>query len=386
MNKNNKYKATMLLAIFAGGYFISSAFRSNFYGGLMESICEAALVGGIADWFGVTAIFKKPFNINWPKRIFRTDILRENKEKFIFTIVDTVQNDLLSREKINNKIKNYDFFSFILNMKLINDGTLETLFSEDALQRILKKRVYENKVYVDKALSKVLESSIYDVGINAIIDKVVGILKREDSAKFISEIVDRTINRYEKDSAGRRFATKIIVSTVLKGDIKLAPYIIIDRTIQRLNDIKMNKDKYRSKIKDLILDVYEDGDEEKISSILSSVKECSIRCKNCSENCEMIDYKESENMFSKLLIRVVNSLGKEQINKYIVHIIERILDSKHKEIGELVKESLNKYNDEEIINLAYDKAGDELQLIRINGSVVGGIVGMLVFLITKILV
>ncbi|URZ15696.1 DUF445 domain-containing protein [Clostridium felsineum] len=382
MRKNNKYKATILLFIFAVGYFISSAFRKNFYGGLVESMCEAALVGGIADWFGVTAIFKKPLNINWPKKIFRTNILKENKEKFISTIVDMVENDLLNKEKINTKIKNYDYISFIMSTKFLKDENLEEVARKLNFNKLIKKKIFSNKHYLDKVLSEFVNSGYYDKTVNIFIDKTIEVLKAENSIKFIGDIVNKSIDRYEKDSSGRKFATKIIINTILKGNVKLAPYVIVDGIVQKLKIIKENKDKYREEVKKMLVSVYQNGEGGTLDIILESIENCTKKCKECSEDCKIKD----ENILSKIITRLINSLGKSTLNQFIGKELEKVVGYKHSEIGKIVKESLNKYNDEEIINLAYDKAGDELQLIRINGSVVGGVLGVIIFVITKILI
>lgn len=386
MKKSNKYKASGLLAFFGVCYFISSAFKDNFYGGLISSISEAALVGGIADWFGVTAIFKKPLNVNWPKKIFRTDILRNNKEKFIFTIVDMVENDLLSMEKINEKVRNYDFFSAILNMKLLKKEVLQNIISKIDIKKFLKDNIYENEAYVNKALDSFIQSDLYDKTVDLVISKMVKVINEHSSIKFIDEILKDTVKRYEGNSLRRKLTTGFILKTVFKGDLKLAPYMVKDKIIEKLHGINDEKYEYREEVKKFVLSIYKNRDGISSPNVLTLVKDCAERCEECPKRCKIWNKKYSENSISELVINSVNNLDKDAVNEFIRNFIEKLVNAKHKEIGNIVRESLNKYNDDEIIKLAYDKAGDDLQLIRINGSVVGGIVGMLVFIITKILI
>ncbi|PJI07152.1 MULTISPECIES: DUF445 domain-containing protein [Clostridium] len=386
MKKSNKYKASSLLTFFGVCYFISSAFKDNFYGGLISSISEAALVGGIADWFGVTAIFKKPLNINWPKKIFRTDILRDNKEKFVCTIVDMVENDLLSKEKINEKVRNYDFFSAILNMKLLKKEVLQNIISRIDIKRFLKDNIYENEAYVNKALDNFIQSKLYDKAVELVIGEMVKVINEDFSIKFINEILTDTIKRYEGNSLRRKLTTGFILKAVFKGNLKLAPYIVKDKIIEKLNSIRSGKNEYKEDVKKFILSIYKNKDKSSFPDVSTLVKDCAKRCENCPKECKIWNKKYSEDNISELIINAVNNLDKKVVNEFISNFIEKLVNSKHKEIGSIVRESLNKYNDDEIIKLAYDKAGDDLQLIRINGSVVGGMVGMLVFIVTKILI
>ena len=71
---------------------------------------EAALVGGIADWFAVTALFRKP--LGFP---YHTAILPRRRELFINASARTVQREFLSRKKIFAHVRNLNFFSMLLN-------------------------------------------------------------------------------------------------------------------------------------------------------------------------------------------------------------------------------------------------------------------------------
>ena len=68
-----KQKANLALAISAAG-FLGTLPAGGFWGGLLHHGFLAATVGGLADWFAVTAIFSKPLGIS-----YRTDILRRNR-------------------------------------------------------------------------------------------------------------------------------------------------------------------------------------------------------------------------------------------------------------------------------------------------------------------
>ena len=56
----------------------------------------AATIGGLADWWSVTALFKRPLGINAPG----TDVLRNNYERLTTGLADFVSNDLLTAENV----------------------------------------------------------------------------------------------------------------------------------------------------------------------------------------------------------------------------------------------------------------------------------------------
>ena len=59
------------------------------------------------------------------------------------------------------------------------------------------------------------------------------------------------------------------------------------------------------------------------------------------------------------------------------------LERHHQEIGKMVREHLGSYSGEEMAKLVEEKTGRDLQMIRINGAVIGGIAGMILYLLGK---
>ena len=81
------------------------------------------------------------------------------------------------------------------------------------------------------------------------------------------------------------------------------------------------------------------------------------------------------------LNRVVADLQKDKeaqvkINKWITESISGLLTKFHSEIGNMVRSSLIKLDNKELVEQIKGKVGNDLQYIRLNGAVVGGLVGI----------
>src|SRR5438445_12547920 len=62
-----KRQATGLLALAAAVFAGASAFESQYaWLGYVRATAEASLVGGLADWFAVTALFRHPLGLPIP--------------------------------------------------------------------------------------------------------------------------------------------------------------------------------------------------------------------------------------------------------------------------------------------------------------------------------
>jgi uncharacterized membrane-anchored protein YjiN (DUF445 family) len=69
-----------------------------------------------------------------------------------------------------------------------------------------------------------------------------------------------------------------------------------------------------------------------------------------------------------------------RINSFLADTLCRVIQNEHDLIGGMVRETLAVYTDQDLNRFVEEKAGNDLQWIRINGSMIGGIVGLLLFL------
>ncbi|NTV89615.1 MAG: DUF445 family protein, partial [Clostridiales bacterium] len=74
----------------------------------------------------------------------------------------------------------------------------------------------------------------------------------------------------------------------------------------------------------------------------------------------------------------------DKLDSYIKSMLKKLVEEKHSEIGKLVRSKLDQFSNDMLVNMIEDKAGNDLQIIRINGSVVGGLTGMVIYLLTQL--
>ncbi|MGH6740948.1 MAG: DUF445 family protein, partial [Bradyrhizobium sp.] len=92
-----KRRATALLAV-AGAVFVAATWLERRYSwlGFVRATAEASLVGGLADWFAVTALFRHPLGLPIP----HTAIIAKSKERIGRILGNFVQNHFLSHDVI----------------------------------------------------------------------------------------------------------------------------------------------------------------------------------------------------------------------------------------------------------------------------------------------
>ncbi len=98
--------ASILLAVIAVVYVLARMVEHRHPAlGYLRAFCEAALVGGLADWFAVTALFRHPLRVPLP----HTAIVPQNKERIGRTLGDFVQRNFLSDEVVVARLGDIDF-------------------------------------------------------------------------------------------------------------------------------------------------------------------------------------------------------------------------------------------------------------------------------------
>src|SRR6185436_6265108 len=97
-----KWRATGLLGFAAAVFIAARAFEAQYpWLGYLRATAEASLVGGLADWFAVTAPFRHPLGLPIP----HTAIVATRKERIGQTLGNFVQNHFLPRDVIASNLR-----------------------------------------------------------------------------------------------------------------------------------------------------------------------------------------------------------------------------------------------------------------------------------------
>ena len=408
-----------VLALFLVCLVLKSIFPGVVYLEGLLFISEAALVGGIADWFAVTALFEKPLGFKW-----HTALLPRRRKPFTKACIRMLQTEFLSRKKIYKKI---------CDANLLNKG----------LQWLAKP---ENKEYFIHLIIDFLVEKIHHLDVkaaaHAYYPKIAEIMRNESMQHLSERLIDILIrsknnevavNRslavltdYFSGSSGRarvlsfveayqRRYTKnglsgLMLSIALATNT-LDPEELTDVIHQRINELLAEASNETSelharlvKLFDELLTAFEDN-EEWIASlnelqgdfIQNGALERVIA--NTIQN--FCDYFLATSGEGNKLHMAITYIMSEEIDKcmdklnyneqFKAHINDFVLDMLHRAaikgegiILELAQKFLEKLSDEQLNELVYSKVETDMIWIRLNGSIVGGIIGAFVFAVLEL--
>jgi uncharacterized membrane-anchored protein YjiN (DUF445 family) len=420
LKSNNKHKATLILIVFTLGFLISYPFsKDNFWVGLISGACAASMIGGLADWFAVTAIFRKPLGIYWPRKIFRTDIIPKNREGIVKGLVDIIENDLLSKDNITKKvldIKLYDMLREYVEEKSTN-GDLHYIvkvlandfykgLDEETLKRLLDGSLelglegVDVSTFIAEFINFLRKNAYDDEIIDFSLDMFIGFIKHNKTHLFFTNFVENVIKEYENGSSSRAMTIKMLLNFVLKKSPSDIALLIENNIVEVIYEVKKADDINRAKIKNVIdafssnlcnnlelrnkIEDFKRANFDKVSLISQEVvNSFKVSKEKHDEFIETELGKKLDLVFQNSLNSILNNRNNnEKMDLVFKEMIISFVNKKHNTIGSIVRDRINQFSTNELVELIEGVAGNDLQMIRINGSVVGGFVGIITYLLT----
>ncbi|MDS0526472.1 DUF445 domain-containing protein [Clostridium sp. SHJSY1] len=392
--------ATCILLFFSVGFFISYTFHDSFLGGLISSLCLAAMIGGLADWFAVVALFRKPLNSKLLAKLFRTEIIPKNRERIFEALVEMVEKELLTKESIMNKIQD------------INASKVLQQLSEAEKKReliiILDNIFKEILVDLDKEFeNEIIRSSLKSIELSKIISQIIEWMWNNGYKEKIIDIVVDKLEELSKTYQVKMLLKEAVVQILelnrgnflvmvlgffIKGNLENIATTIQEKLVEFIGDIRKQESSEREYIESFIRKqigrLNEDEElKEKIEGWklkrLDKIEEILVQyiSKLKSENDKT--YNVIENLLDGQLEDFISNDDKQlKVNKSINGLIEKLVKKNHHKIGLMVKEKLDNVSGEELSNMIEPIIGNDLQLIRVNGSLVGGGVGIITYIMT----
>lgn len=401
--KLNYLKADITLFLLSIGFFISYPFHTSFAGGLISSGCSAGMIGGLADWFAVNALFRKPLGIK-PNKIIRTDIIVRNRQRIFSALVEMVQNELLNKENLKIKLSQFNLTEIIKEYLTLHGGQEEleellmTLF-QDTVENIdplilnkfldgLLEEGIEN-IKLAPLLAKIINFSLDKNYLEPIIDFLFNLLKvlvnHPQTNQVLILLIQHAYDHYEGDNSARKIVGSFFPSSVVMAEI-------VQEKLLSLLDNPAIHIKFKSYLEYLGEELNINPSlQEKIElakdKLVSNLNIYTLITRYLSGFPGKIPTRNQELTlwFQQLIHCILNSLfnlNLENLDILIKNKLTDWIDNKHGKIGEIVKDNLDQLSNETLIQLIEDKAGNDLQMIRINGSLTGGLAGILIYLMT----
>lgn len=405
----------------AGGLMVGAAIlfviaRSHKGSGLWEWVAafsEAAMVGALADWFAVVALFRHPLGVPIP----HTAIIPNKKETIAESLAEFIRDKFLATDALLAKMKELNparRLSVYLTSQQYADGLamgLSKVLSEsidfiddDRVRKILRTALHDRVEKFDLATSagQLLETLRKDNRHQAVLDDM---LKRFSSWIATAEAQDKLAHAVDNwlnteypllskfipnrdqfaKGAGEKIAKKVnqFFQEVhadsshelrCKFDVAVTDFIAMlkhDSALRaKIDEIK------REAINNEYLITY-------VTGLAGDLKAWLV---------DDLDHSHSKicKSISEAAIGLGNSLSRngelaDSINEHLETIVVNYSDKLRTVITKHVSGTVREWEDADFVSEIELSIGSDLQFIRMNGTLVGGVIGLLLHTISLLL-
>ncbi len=398
-----KYKAfatglfLIMAALFIGTTLLQKTVDSHWVG-YVRAFSEAAMVGALADWFAVTALFRHPLGLPIP----HTNLIENSKQKLGDNLGSFVVSNFLSPQNIRPYM-----------MKLKISGYVGEWLGKEKNQDILIKNLSEIVLDIlhkldDTAVSQFISKKVQEMTDDIKLNKIVGngisyIIEKNDHQRIVTNLSSQIKNYILEND-------EMIKERVKKGSYTFIPAFvdnkIADKIATGLSDFfrEIEEDLQHEirglitqKIQEFSVDLKEDPkwDEE-----FKNIKNDLLKGDKLNEysndiwlsikNTLIYELQQEESSLKKYLsknltefsenLKTDESLQNKIDNWIRVTAYKYILRNTH-QFGSLISSTVGNWQGKELSEKLELEVGKDLQFIRVNGTLVGGLVGLIIYTI-----
>jgi uncharacterized membrane-anchored protein YjiN (DUF445 family) len=397
-----RFFATALLALMSAIFVATYLVRYHWpWLPYLRAFAEAAMIGACADWFAVVALFRHPLGLPIP----HTAIVPQNKARIGGAIGRFISRNFLSPKVLSAKIREIDAVGWTARW-LSNPTNAHRVAGRMAasVPQILRALPRDE---VNAFLGRAVRLGIEAVPVAPLASQVLSLLWAQGETQALVEKAIVLVGAALTDNRDR------IKASVTRKSSRFIPKwvdaIVADKIVsgltQLLDEMRNPAHPWRAElgvsieklIQDLAVnpEMYTRGEELKVEIlrnpiVLQQVNRLwtEIEARLDSDSASRLD--QISDGIERALITLGHKIADDDkfytaANKWIRIAALRIIAPRRAEIGAFITQVVEKWDTETLVNRIELQVGRDLQYIRINGTLVGGLVGLIIFTVTRLL-
>ncbi len=394
LRKMKAVAATMLVAA-ALVFVIAKLHGGDGWVGYVRAFAEAAMVGALADWFAVTALFRHPLGLPIP----HTAIIPKRKDQIGRSLGDFVESNFLTHEVLSERLAHAHvgvrlgaWLSQPDNARRASEGlgdalrgTLEVLDDKEVqhgLEGVVRHRIRSTPAapLVGKAIDLSVEGRHHQRLLDAVLVGLGGFL--EDNRATFRNRLDQESPWWVPEPIDDRIFDKIYTAvgrfiTDVGGDP--------NHEIRRSVDIRATAFAQRLKTDP---DLLAKGEELKDELLDHPEFRAWIESLWMGAKQGLIDATGDEN--SEFRLRAAKSLQRlgerltvepdlqHKVDRWVERAVGYVVDHYRSEVSDLIATTVERWDGDATAQKMELQVGRDLQFIRINGTLVGGLAGVVI--------
>jgi uncharacterized membrane-anchored protein YjiN (DUF445 family) len=395
-------RATALLVLAAVVFLVARVFESQ-YGwlGYVRAAAEASLVGGLADWFAVTALFRHPLGLPIP----HTAIVRLQKDRIARILGDFVQNHFLTRDVVGARLRSLQLAdrtaswlvqpenaTRLARQAAVGAARAVDALPEDTVTQFIRDAAVRGleRAPVAPLLGRVLEAAATDNRHMALVDEAVRLVAAavENNEELIREKINEESPRWIPG-----MVSGVVHKRVMQGIENFLTEVANDpvHPVRGRFDVA-----FRRMIEDL---KHSPTMAEKADAVKAQLLEHPVADSAADALWDAIrrttaKWEAAPEGAPDALVRAVIRVGeqllanpslKQEIDDFLVETIAGVVEQNRHEVALLIEDTVTRWDPDLAASRVELAVGRDLQYIRINGTLVGGLAGLLIYTFSRFL-
>jgi uncharacterized membrane-anchored protein YjiN (DUF445 family) len=401
-----KRVATIMLVVVAFVFILARLYEARFpWLGYLRAFTEAAMVGGIADWFAVTALFRHPLGIPIP----HTAIVPSRKDRIGTALGTFVQRNFLARDVVTGKLaamklgeRGAQWLARPENSRRVARATANGLsgaaraMRDEDVQELVDHGIVSRlrRMQVAPLAAKTLELLTADGRHQSLLDDALRLAARflDENEPMIRERIKQESPWWVPGAVENRLGDRIVngVESTLVAVAADPAHPLRQRYDEAVGrfvaNLRENPD-MMARAEQIKLDLLDHpGVAEFSREVWRDVKS---RLANYAERLAHDADAEPDQ-----LERWLAGLGQtvledpvlaEKVNRWVVELVTYSVEQAREEVATLIATTVAAWDADATSRKIELQIGRDLQFIRINGTLVGGLVGLLLYVVGKTL-
>ncbi|MGH8807431.1 MAG: DUF445 domain-containing protein [Noviherbaspirillum sp.] len=385
--------ATGLLIAMAVLFVIARLLQPDYlYLSFVSAFAEAAMVGALADWFAVTALFRSPLGLPIP----HTAIIPRNKDRIGDSLSDFLEHNFITQEIIRDELRKIDFAgaaaiwlarpdnSLAISRQIVRGiPALLRVVEDDDVRQFIQNRLATTLEHtkfapvVAEILSVLVASNHHQV----LFDHMIGVAARalEHNKDYIRWKIHENSPRWLPKAIDDRFYRRLLD--------------VIQSTLDEMRDEDSEwRTRFQHLADDFIHQLRTSPEyEEKLTAVLGDVlghplvRNYTIEVWHDVKARLIADAASPDSRMVARLEDALSSLSEDllrdekvqrKLNQWIRIFATEAIVARREMIADLVARVIRKWDADTMSRKLELQVGKDLQYIRINGTLVGGMVGL----------
>ncbi len=398
-----KLRASALLVLVTAIFVVMrTATDSEGWAGYVEAAAEAAMVGGVADWFAVTALFRHPLGLPIP----HTAIIPRRKDAIGSSLGIFVQENFLEPDMVAERVNSYGiakragmWLSEADNAARLGSqsaaaitGVSEMLQDDEvaaSIESMLRRRLEQLPVTLlaSKAMEAAIEGGHHQAALDSVLHGATTLVQEnatvlrarlyEESPWWVPEAIDDRV--FDKIQSG-------VVS--FAADVLATPdhevRTLVDTKVRAFAEDLKSSPAYEAKGEEFKAQLLDHPEVRAwLDSLWDQIKASLIAAAEDPES-------EFRQKVEETIMRAGQSLASDpllqaKVDGWIESVVRYGIEQSGSEVANLISTTVERWDAEQTSERIELQVGHDLQFIRINGTVVGGLVGTLIHAVGELL-